>query len=209
MTNVPFTQPLFFEDAFNCPLCHAYSKMTWSKLRTDSNYYVTECHVCYCSCCGGFSVWKNEEMIYPAIIEVPDPNNDMPSDIKSDYIEAATIVRSSPRGAAAILRLAIQKICISLGGKGANLNDDIGNLVKNGLPPKVQQSLDSLRVIGNEAVHPGELDLKDDHETAAALFRLTNFIVEKMISEPNEIEGLYISKIPKSKKEQIVKRDSN
>ena len=49
-----------------------------------------------------------------------------------------------------------------MGEKGKDINTDIGNLVKKGLPIKVQESLDILRVIGNEAVHPGQLDLKDD-----------------------------------------------
>lgn len=87
------------------------------------------------------------------------------------------------------------------------MNTDIGNLVKNkNLPAKVQQSLDALRVIGNEAVHPGQLDLKDDTKTATSLFRLVNFIAEKMISEPKEIEAIY-SKIPENKKKQIEERD--
>ena len=59
-----------------------------------------------------------------------------------------------------------------LNESGKNLNYDIGNLVKKGVPEHVQKALDSLRVIGNNAVHPGELDLKDDVETAILLFRL-------------------------------------
>ena len=105
-----------------------------------------------------------------------------------------------------MLRLAIQKLCIQLGEKGLDLNTDIGNLVKKGLPQKVQQSLDTLRVIGNEAVHPGQIEMKDNVETASALFRLVNFIAEKLITEPNEIEEIY-STIPDNKKEQIAKRD--
>ena len=54
----------------------------------------------------------------------------------------------------------------NLGEKGEKLDDDIANLVKRGLNPTVQKSLDIVRVIGNEAVHPGVLDLKDDRDTA-------------------------------------------
>jgi len=39
--------------------------------------------------------------------------------------------------------------------------------------------MDSLRVIGNNAVHPGEMDLTDDTEAASALFNLLNFVVEE------------------------------
>jgi hypothetical protein len=51
-----------------------------------------------------------------------------------------------------------------LGEKGDS-SPAIGNLVKKGLPPMTQESLDCVRVIGNNAVHPGELDLKYDIET--------------------------------------------
>lgn len=145
-------------------------------------------------------------MIYPDYLKIEPPNPDLNEDIKKDYEEAASIVQKSPRGAAALLRLAIQKLMIQLGERGEDLNTDIGNLVKKGLPVKVQQSLDALRVIGNEAVHPGELDLRDDQITVEQLFKLVNFIVEKMITEQKEIEEIY-NKIPDSKKQQIEKRN--
>ena len=110
------------------------------------------------------------------------------------------------RGAAALLRLAIQKLCRHFGTPGKNINDDIAALVADGLPPKVQQALDSVRVIGNEAVHPGTLDLRDDLTTAAQLFRLVNFIAQKMITEPKEIDGIY-SSLPQRKREEITRRD--
>jgi hypothetical protein len=50
-------------------------------------------------------------MIEPNIGGVPFPNNDLPEDIKNDYIEARDILNKSPRGSSALLRLAIQKLC--------------------------------------------------------------------------------------------------
>lgn len=80
-------------------------------------------------------------------------------------------------------------------------------MVALGLPPRVQPALDSVRVVGNEAVHPGTLDLKDDRETANKLFKLVNFIATKMISEPKEIDALYDS-LPAEKLQGIKARDA-
>lgn len=130
----------------------------------------------------------------------------MPADIRLDYDEASTIFDKSPRGAAALIRLAIQKLCKELGQPGENINRDIGELVKGGLNIRVQQALDAVRVIGNEAVHPGQIDLRDDKATAGALFKLLNLIVEKTISEPKHVAEVYAS-LPADKLRAIAKRD--
>jgi hypothetical protein len=131
----------------------------------------------------------------------------MPTNVKEDFIEARNIVNASPRAATALLRLALQKLMVHLGESGKNINDDIANLVKKGLSPTIQKALDAVRVVGNNAVHPGELDLKDDNETAVALFGLVNLIVNARITQPKEVDELY-SKIPTGAKEAIEKRDN-
>ena len=60
-----------------------------------------------------------------------------------------------------------------------------------GLDPRIQKALDALRVLGNEAVHNGKLDLSGDKETARKLFTLLNLIVEGMISHDKHINSLY------------------
>lgn len=76
----------------------------------------------------------------------------------------------------------------------------------NGLPEKVQKSLDIVRVTGNHAVHPGQIDT-DDPEVAGKLFVLINVITEYMISMPNKVEQMY-SELPEKDKDNIEKRDS-
>jgi len=44
---------------------------------------------------------------------VEAPNSDLSEDIKKDYLKAANIFTDSPRASAALLRLALQKLCIS------------------------------------------------------------------------------------------------
>ena len=152
-------------------------------------------------------IWVQGRIIWPAVASAPPANPDMPHDVKDDYYEAASIVYQSPRGAAALLRLAIQKLCKHLGEPGENINADVGSLVIKGLDTHIQEALDAVRVIGNETVHPGEMELKDDHETAVALFGLVNLIVEDMISRKKRIRAVY-SKLPAGKLKGIEDRDA-
>lgn len=130
----------------------------------------------------------------------------MPDEPRADYNEAREIVGPSPRGACALLRLALQKLCKELGKSGRDLNQDIANLVRKGLRVEVQQALASVRVIGNNAVHPGEFDMTDDLETATTLFQCMNVIVEQMIAQPRRMAELY-EKLPPGARDQIEKRD--
>ena len=108
-----------------------------------------------------------------------------------------------------LLRLAIQKLCKHLGEPGKNINDDIASLVKKGLSPKVQQALDIVRVVGNNAVHPGQIDLRDDMDIAGSLFDLVNLIADVMITQPKQIEQMYQTVVPESQQEAIKKRNDS
>jgi len=160
-----------------------------------------------CFHCKDIAIWIYDRLVWPQQVTAPVPNPDLPADIQADYEEASNILAPSPRGAAALLRLGIQKLCKVLGGKGKNINDDIGLLVDNGLPKQVQQALDSIRVIGNDAVHPGQIDLRDDGATAERLFELVNIIADIMISQPKKVSEIY-QKLPPSKIAAIKKRDA-
>ncbi|MFL6489982.1 MAG: hypothetical protein ACJ70M_00585 [Nitrososphaera sp.] len=66
--------------------------------------------------------------------------------------------------------------------------------------------MDSVRITGNDAVHPlGKIDLKDDIKTALILFRLVNMIVEDMITKPREVEAFYQG-LPDQDKKGIERR---
>lgn len=165
------------------------------------NFWVSRCYNC-----NDISLWIHDRLIYPVVGAAPPVNPDTPDDIKRDYLEASSILSLSPRGAAALLRLAIQKLCKHVGQPGKNINSDIGSLVASGLDHRVQKALDAMRVIGNDAVHPGQLDLRDNQATAETLFKLFNLIVEKMISEPKHVDDVYNS-LPEDKLKQIEQRD--
>lgn len=167
---------------------------------------VDNLHFSLCFSCDDISIWVGTKIIYPNNSFSFQPNEDMPHDVRNDFEEAASIISSSPRGASALLRLAIQKLCVYLGCSGKNINNDIAHLVKNGLDPRIQKAMDVVRVVGNESVHPGTMDLKDDIETASQLFRLVNLVVETQISSKKHIDELY-AKLPEDKLKQIEKRD--
>lgn len=175
----------------------------------DSVYNSMQVHNLFaskCYNCKKTTFWLYDKILWPHVSEAPPANNDLPEDIKADYREAGAILNLSPRGAAALLRLSIQKLCAHLNSDGKDLNIQIGELVKRGLDARVQQALDVVRVIGNNAVHPGKIDLKDDLDTALRLFTLVNLICEKMISEPAHVEAMFAS-LPDGVLEGITKRD--
>jgi hypothetical protein len=161
-----------------------------------------------CYSCEALTVWLHDSVLHPPSRAGVEPNADLPTDTLRDYNEARSIIDLSPRGAAALLRLAIQKLCIHLGESGRDINGDIASLVKKGLDKRVQKALDIVRVIGNESVHPGTIDMRDNRDTANSLFGLVNLIAEKMITEPNHVEALY-GTLPKEKRDAIDQRDGS
>jgi hypothetical protein len=199
--------------SFTCPHCGVLARqyqysVSESDLGGGNNYSPNDWLAStICEHCKAPTLWLNKSMLYPNRGNCPHPNPDMPAEIKKDYEEAASIASLSPKAAAALLRLAIQKLCIKLGGDGKNINSDIAFLVKNGLPDKVQKALDIVRVIGNNAVHPGQIDI-DDFEIVSNLFHLINVIAETMISIPNKIDTLY-TLLPQTAIDAINNRDSS
>jgi hypothetical protein len=73
----------------------------------------------------------------------------------------------------------------------------------------IQQLLDFVRVIGNNTVHPGMIDLKDNSVLAIKLFDLVNIVAEIMITQPKEIKALYEGVLPESAREGINNRDKS
>jgi hypothetical protein len=165
-------------------------------------------HASKCYSCGGISLWHADELIYPVNHISIAPNDGMPADVKADFLEANEILDKSPRGAAALLRLSIQKLMVHLGEKGDKINDDIASLVQKGLDARIQKALDVVRVVGNSAVHPGQIDLNDDKTIATKLFGLVNVIVESQITQAKHIEEMYDTIVPDTVKAQIERRDA-
>ncbi len=97
------------------------------------NWELVNAYISLCHSCDAFAIWIKDSLVWPAKEYQIEPHEDMPPDVKEDFIEAATIIDHSPRGAAALVRLAIQKLMVDLGEKGKNINEDIASLVEKGL----------------------------------------------------------------------------
>lgn len=205
-----YIEPQPFLKSFTCPQCGTLSKQEWRRIdwENQKGYQFQEeypIRIGTCDHCNENTLWVFEKLLYPDNGNAPFPNTEMPENVLRLYREAASIHSKSPRGAAALLRLGIQVLTKELGEEGKNINTDIGNLVSKGLPKIVQQSLDIVRVTGNDAVHPGQIDT-DNPETVGQLFKLINVIVEYMIDLPKRVDGIYES-LPNEKKEGIEQRD--
>lgn len=207
--------PSYESNQFHCPHCQVFAAQRW--------VYILECHasghlvtnelvsiddikveISTCSHCKNPTFWLQEKIIYPPTRSAPPANSDLPDDVSQVYEEAASIADQSPRAACALLRLAIEMLMRHLGETG-NINEGIKNLVKKGLDSKVQQSLDIVRVTGNNAVHPGEI-VFDDTTNFQALFGLINVIADTLITQPKRIQGIY-DNLPENARKAIEKRD--
>jgi hypothetical protein len=204
---VNYVPPSLSGEAYTCPHCAVYSLFQGTEYDTNEWGRGHTITLRECRCCFKLVLWLDDLLLYPDMHTAPPPNGDLSAAVQADYLEAASIVSRSPRGAAALLRLCIQNICKELGGAGKKVNDDIGKLVDNGLPVRIQQALDIVRVVGNNAVHPGELDIRDDKETAMRLFTLVNMVADVMISQPKAIAEMYES-LPEGARQAIEKRDA-
>ena len=214
--------PQYKSQNFNCPFCNVYATQWWEsvglydwvkkefkdELVIDQSVSdkLKEIQISICNHCKEFIIWLSEEIIYPVQSMAPPVNSDLPDEIKAVYEEAATIANLSPRAACALLRYGLELLLESV-GKTGSLNTNIGKLVEGGLTQQIQQALDIVRVTGNHAVHPKEIDFNDTTDVHS-LFKLINVIADTLITQPKQIEEIY-DNLPEKDKKAIEKRDDN
>lgn len=230
-----FIPAVFDADAFNCPYCKVYAHQTWlwvgfappttgnsgvNSRGVDEGEYVSEgqyrlvgvaldgLNLSRCGRCARLALWLGTRLLLPPNSNAEPAHDDMPLSVLSIYSEAAEIADASPRGAAALLRVALELLTHELGcDPRKGINDKIGELVGQGLSPEVIKALDILRVTGNNAAHTaGTLLLDDDRESATALFQIINYIVEQTISHKKRLEEMH-ARPPDGIKQQIERRN--
>lgn len=207
-----YEKPEFKKVSFTCPHCHTLAQMEF-----DTHYFSSDFNghgldndlsIARCNVCGKKIIWIDKEYIYPDV-QPFEPNEDMPESVLKLYKEAGLIYNKSPRAACALLRLAVDRLCTELGQEeNLDINKKIANLVSEGLSPQLQQALDLVRVVGNKAVHPGQIAFDVDNiETVHILFKTINLIVQRLITERKELEDLY-NNLPVSAIKAIERRDN-
>lgn len=219
--------PKFRLEAFSCPNCGVLTTQKWNLIGSKSNVLfdtyidIENILISTCSYCRKYAIWEDKKMIFPLepkveAIEPPpkiqNPNQDLNKHIRKVYNEARKIVSISPNGACALLRLALEMLCDKLIQKEEQLEENtlrgkIKHIVKEkGLNPELEQAFHIVRIVGNEVVHSGQTDLKDNREIAIKLFEIINIIAEDLITKKEKIKKLY-REVSKKKKEKTVKKE--
>lgn len=187
----------------NLPNLERLSDTTYCRFKIN-NLFVSKCYVCK-----EITLWFEDKIIHPIIDTDIHKPEDLPIEAVKVFDEAASILKQSPRAAAALLRLCVQiiceKICTELGvyKKGMSIDDMIQEMYKRGLPERLRSALDIVRIKGNEAVH--EIVLTDTMETARGLFGVINTICIQMITSVRAEKEMYDS-LPDPAKKAIEKK---
>ena len=133
---------------------------------------------------------QNILMLYPKNSSAPPPQENMPEEVLALYKEAASIVSDSPSATCLLIRKALETLLLDhykLDPKKYNLDKMIKHLTddtEQAWSKKFKPHLESIRLIGNDAAHPREINRADNQETALALFDFLNRCVDHLISQP-------------------------
>ena len=134
--------PKHQEEKFHCILCGVFSKQSWHDLYIavpNRNSIKSQFTSNLCEHCMKRCFWYGDRMIVPSEAPVPPPHQDIPVSCIEEYNEARDIVARSPRAAAALLRLCLQKLVKELGEKGKNIPSNVIRITISRDSPYVQK----------------------------------------------------------------------
>ena len=176
--------------------------MHYTDLEGLENFKISICYNCE-----GIAMWRNDKTIFPNTSHQPPAHDEMPEQIKLIYEEAATISRLSPRASCALMRHALEELVKFMEYKGDDLFQDIGQMYKDGLiDDTIKDSLDIVRLTGNDASHGNQIDMTDK-TNVDNMFILINEIVESLIALPKRRKDM-LEKFDQNRLDSIKKRDS-
>ena len=187
--------PDYKKGSFVCPYCGVYAFQARSRRRLYSNPDLCGTR---CVACKQGSLWlldKDEGemvMVYPDKGIGPSLPSEAGDDVRKLYDEANSIVTRSPRAASALLRSALEVLCKKILGKTAkgDLKSMITKIAKeHNFNAQAIKAMDNVRLTGNRAIHPGQIELQDNTKPEV-LFELLWYIVQQAISQHQTAERL-------------------
>ena len=173
---------------FVCPHCGVDAQQLWQDAdfpargtgEVDKALKRAECRSCRAR-----SYWIDGAQVWPhPMVGIP-PSPDLPPDLVALYDEARATAPISARAAAALLRLLVDRLLGSLGATDGPLADRIAALAAEGhLPAQVVEGLGAVRVDGDDALPPGQIDpaAEDDAGVVQLLCLLVNSIVDTTLT---------------------------
>ena len=208
-----YKPPAYRSRSFHCPHCGVFAEQHWEVL-LYKEFILNQgmpaiidgkkAEYSVCQYCKHPTLWSASNLVYPSLGGYPPPNDDLPDEVKKLYVEAGSVAQLSPRSCCALLRLALQELLIQLGESG-KINSAIESLDQQGLDSRIKEALHTVRVIGNQAVHPGKIDF-DEFIDTNVLFELLNAIARDRITMPRERAEMY-DKLPKGDRDFIEQKD--
>lgn len=213
MSDKLYVQPEKGKAAFTCPHCGAFAGQTWEeawvKGPTPGYYYASPVTTAQCLACNNYSYWVWSELVKPRPNDAPRLGDRFPRHIIEIHAEAAQIMLDSPRAALGLLRLCVDLVCLDRGATGDNLNKRIGSLVDAGVAQRIQKALDTIRILGNDALHEtkyGDHDRAGYQEAVARCFWLLRYLDTHLYEEPAQVDKIY-EELPAPKLEAVESRD--
>jgi hypothetical protein len=225
---------------FVCPHCEALSQQQWSDLYNhDGEYRFLETRILpgeedpwsdrrenrwYGAQCGGcdhWSLWRDGVMVYPHHRLGSAPHEDMPSDIRSIYIEAATAATVSRRAGAALARAMVERLIKHIdpdAPRNAKLDKRIDRIHPR-VSTSLSEMLEVVRHVGNKLLHAdtseqlGELivmalDDTEGPQLVELLLTTANDLVDELITKPR-ITAELREHLPEAIQAKLAEADSS
>ncbi|UED79612.1 DUF4145 domain-containing protein [Lysinibacillus sp. CD3-6] len=176
-----------------------FVKLTRSEKESRLNdFFLLDNELCISVCegCGVELPWQSEQNIHAPVTLIAPPDRNVPVESKLNYNEARKIYKSSSRGAATLLRIAIESLLVhlNLGLSSA----DLSSMVKELSEKKKANLIDCPEHIINGLLRTclsekgkysaREMRGKENSEDVQILFQLVNEITEEFINRGRRIE---------------------
>lgn len=219
--------PQLNQPRFVCPNCGAFAQQDWVGLGYADQHsmwcplkavqheelYKSRWRAAECGSCCQWSIWFDEQMVYPHHHLGAPPHQDMPADVRALYQEAAAVAAVSRRAGAALARATIELLLRVIDPDApddARLNKRIER-IQGRVSTSLAQLLDVLRFTGNKMLHvedqPAELvvmalDDEEGPQLVEYLLEATNDLVDELITRPRRANELW-DRLPQGVKTSI------